>query len=169
MIVALLAFLLSLMVPTASSAQQSANYNHLHLAVGALYERGLDVTVGYTHETRYQNAWEYFANFYLKYADDPLAGHITKDSFWNSYNSWLLGIAYKPCVSRGRNWHGNFRIGALCGSDTKKIIGGATVGYEHTFALYSGWEFFFLVKSDMIIRGKDFFRTGAEIGFMVPL
>lgn len=169
MIVALLAFMLSFLAPAGASAQHSANYNHLHLAVGALYERGFDVTLGYTHETRYHNAWEYSASYYIKYDDDPLAGHITKDSFWNSYRSWLLGIAYKPCVSRGRNWHGNARIGVLVGSDTDKLIGGGTVGYEHTFALRGGWELFFLLKSDVIIRGEDLFRTGAELGFKLPL
>ena len=39
-----------------------SNDNHLRLGFGALYERGFDVTLSYEHETKYHNAWEYFAN-----------------------------------------------------------------------------------------------------------
>lgn len=148
---------------------QSSNMNHLLLSVGASYERGLDATLAYEHETRYHNAWEYFAMGYLKYEDDPDAGHITKKSFWHSYNSWHIGIAYKPCVSRGRNHHGNVRIGISGGSDLDKFVGGIHAGYEHSFALRHGWELFFQVKEDFIIRGKDNFRTGIALGFKVPL
>lgn len=148
---------------------QSTNQNHLMLSAGALYERGFDATIAYQHETKYHNSWEYFASYYIKYEDDPLAGHITKDSFWNSYNTWLIGAAYKPCVSRGRNHHGNVRIGVSCGSDLSDIIGGGHLGYEHSYALYSGWEIFFQVREDFILRGKDNFRTGVSLGVKVPL
>ena len=150
-------------------AQPGSNINHLQLSVGALYERGFDTTLAYEHETKYHNAWEYFINGYIKYADDPEAGHITKNSFWNHYRTWLFGIAYKPCIVRHRNGHGNFRFGLMAGSDTKKFIGGGTVGYEHSYALRHGWEFFFQVKSDFVIRGKDFFRTGVALGMKVPI
>lgn len=163
-----LLFLLAL-CPLSVCAQPGSNINHLQLSVGALYERGFDATLAYEHETKYHNAWEYFANGYIKYADDPDAGHITKDSFWNNYRAWLFGIAYKPCIVRHRNGHGNFRIGLMAGSDTKKFIGGGTVGYEHSYALRRGWEFFFQVKSDFIIRGEDLFRTGVALGLKAPL
>lgn len=50
--------LAAMMVLTVSSAfaQMSSNVNHLNLAVGALYERGLDATISYEHETRYHHA-----------------------------------------------------------------------------------------------------------------
>lgn len=153
----------------AQTAQAQSNENHLQAAFGALYERGFDVTLSYEHETKYHNAWEYFANGYIKYDDDPVAGHITKESFWKNYRTWLLGIAYKPCVTRGRNHHGNLRIGVMGGSDTDKLIGGGTVGYQHSYALRYGWELYLLMKSDVILRGEDLFRTGVELGFKVPL
>ena len=158
---------LMLCCPLSSFAQ--SNVNHLQLSVGALYERGFDVTLGYEHETKYHNSWEYFVNAYLKYEDDPEAGHITKSSFWNSYNTWMFGIAYKPCVVRHRNGHGNFRIGGMLGSNTKKVIGGGTIAYEHSYALRKGWEFFFQIRTDMVLGGRDFFRTGAALGFKAPL
>ncbi len=146
------------------------NSNHLMLSVGALYERGLDATLAYEHGTKYHNAWEYFITGYIKYDDDPEAGHITKKSFWHNYNSWHIGIAYKPCVSRGRNHHGNVRIGASAGSDLEDFVGGIHLGYEHSFALKHGWELFFQIKEDVIIpRSGDLFRTGAAFGFKLPL
>lgn len=145
------------------------NNNHVLLSVGALYERGFDATVSYEHSGRYHNAWEYFFTYYLKYKDDPAAGHITTKSFWNSYNTWHLGIAYKPCVRRGRNHHGNLRLGASGGSDTEHFRAGIHVGYEHTFALKRGWELFFQVREDFIIKGEDIFRTGVSLGVKAPL
>lgn len=146
------------------------NNNHLTIGIGALYERGFDATVSYEHSGRYHNAWEYFGTYYIKYDDDPEAGHITKKSFWHGYNSWHVGIVYKPCVDRGRNHHGNLRIGASGGSDLDDFVGGLHFGYEHTYSLKSGWELFFRVKEDVIMpRSGDLFRTGVTLGFKVPL
>lgn len=152
-----------------STVQAQTNDNHLLLSVGALYERGLDATIAYEHGSKYHNAWEYFATGYVQYDDDPDAGHITKKSFWHNYNSWHLGIAYKPCVTRGRNHHGNLRIGASGGSDTHDFVGGVHVGYEHTYALKNGWELFFQVKEDAIINSGMDWRTGISLGCKLPL
>ena len=156
-------FLFAIMMAcTVSSvfAQMSSNVNHLNFAVGALYERGLDATLSYEHETRYHHAWEYFLNGYIKWADDPDAGHVTRQSFWHNYFTYNIGIAYKPCVVRGRNHHGNLRIGISGGSDTEKIIGAAHLGYEHTYALRNGFQ---------VLRGEDLFRTGVALGVKLPL
>ena len=152
-----------------STVQAQTNDNHLLLSVGALYERGLDATIAYEHGSKYHNAWEYFVTGYVQYDDDPDAGHITKKSFWHNYNSWHLGIAYKPCVTRGRNHHGNLRIGASGGSDTHDFVGGVHVGYEHTYALKNGWELFFQVKEDAIINSGIDWRTGISLGCKLPL
>lgn len=168
LLLAIVTVLLCLIFSVRGYAQ--TNNNHLLLSVGALYERGFDASIAYEHGTKYHNAWEYFAVGYIKYDDDPEAGHITKKSFWNNYRSWHVGIAYKPCVSRGRNHHGNARIGVSAGSDTHDFIGGIHVGYEHTYALKHGWEIFFRVKEDVIIpRSGDLFRTGISLGVKMPL
>ena len=167
MIVGLLAVLMTFLFTGHARAQQ--NCNHLMLGAGMLYERGLDATLAYQHTNRYHHAWEFFGTFYIKYDEDPLAGHITKESFWHNYNSWHLGVAYKPCVNRGRNHHGNVRLGVTLGSDLDRFVGGLHVGYEHSYALYHGSEFFFQVKEDVIIKGEDLFRTGVAVGIKVPL
>ena len=156
-----------------AKAQDSSNDNHLMLSVGALYERGLDATIAYEHKTKYHNAWEYFVNGYLKYEDDPIAGHITNDSFWKSYNTWGAGVAYKPCIVRGgirhgRNHYGALRLGGSVGTDTKEVVGWFNVGYEHNYALRNGWYLYWQVKTDLCINGKDLFRTGVTIGIKLP-
>ena len=161
----LVLLVLTLCIP----AVGQTNNNHLMFNLGALYERGFDATVAYEHGTKYHNAWEFFGTYYIKYDDDPNAGHITRHSFWYNYRSWHLGICYKPCVVRRRNHHGNFRLGVSGGSDTHDFLGGIHAGYEHSYSLYNGWEVYFQVKSDAIIKGEDLFRTGAEIGCKIPL
>lgn len=143
--------------------------DYLMLQTGASYPNGLEATLAYEHETRYHSGWEYFASYYLKYAKDPVAGHVTSKSFWQDYNTWNVGVAYKPCVTRGRNHHGNVRIGISGGSDLHHAIGMAHVGYEHTYTLYNGWAFYFQVREDVGIRLRDTFRTGAYIGLKIPL
>lgn len=152
--------------PTLATAQTQ---KHLQVDIGALYERGFDTTVSYEKELQYHNAYEVFANGYIQYKKDEEAGHITKDSFWHNYWTWSLGAAYKPCVARGRNHHGNARVGVSGGSDGDKFIGGVHVGYEHTYYLQKGWALFFQVKEDIMFRAEDRFRTGVALGVKIPM
>lgn len=146
-----------------------SNANHLLVGGGISYKNGVDVTIGFEHTTSYHNAWEYFANGYVQYAKDPDTGTITNRSFFHNYHTWMFGAAYKPCVIRGRNHHGNIRLGAMAGSDTDKFVGGGTVGYEHSYCLHNDWEVFFQVKEDVVVRGEDLFRTGVSVGVKIPL
>ena len=143
--------------------------DHVLFGVGASYPNGFEGTIAYEHEMNYHNAMETFASYYIKYAKDPEAGHVTRQSFWHNYNMWTIGLAYKPCVKRGRNHHGNVRVGVSGGSDLNQFVGVASIGYEHTFNLYNGWSVFFQVKEDVTMRGEDLFRTGAALGVKIPL
>ena len=158
-----MAFLASM----ASYAQ--SNSNRLSLGFGMLYENGLDTTLSYEHETKYHNAWEFFANGYLKWAECPSCQHVCPETFWHHYNSYSFGAAYKPCVSRGRNHHGNLRLGGSVGSDTDRFVGGIHLGYEHNYALRGGWTLFWQVKTNVMIKGEDLFRTGIVLGIKLPL
>lgn len=138
------------------------------LGVGLLYENGLDATLSYERECSYHNAWEFFANGYVKWTECASCGHICPDSFWKNYRSWSIGVAYKPCVSRGRNHYGSFRFGGSLGSDTHDVLGGVHVGYEHNYRLRSGVQLYWQVKSDVMIKGEDLFRTGIVLGIKLP-
>jgi len=155
-------------VCVASIAQASDRTTRLSLGTALLYERGWDVTLSVERETRYHNVWEFFGNFYLKWDECPSCQHVCPESFWKNYNTWNIGAAYKPMVYRNRNTAGLMRFGGSIGSDMHQVIGGIHVGYEHDYVLRHGTVLFWQVKSDMIIGGKDLFRTGAALGIKIP-
>lgn len=161
--------LLVALVCAISNATASDNTGRMQLGFGLLYENGLDATLGYERETKHHNSWEFFGNAYIKWKECDACGHICPKSFWRNYRSWGLGAAYKPCVLRGRNHHGNLRLGASLGSDTHKVLGGVHVGYEHSYVLRRGWQLYWQVKSDFMIVGTDLFRTGVVLGVKLPL
>jgi hypothetical protein len=154
------------MATTAFAGEQD---KRLSFGVGLLYENGLDATISYEKENAYHNAWEFFANGYLKWADCESCGHVCPDSFWKNYCTWSVGAAYKPCIVRGRNHYGNLRFGGSLGSDTHKVLGGIHAGYEHNYRLKGGWQLYWQVKTDLMIKGEDLFRTGVAIGVKLPL
>ena len=140
----------------------------IQVGTGILYERGWDLTVGVEQETRYHNAWESFGNMYLKWEECPSCGHVCPESFWKSYNAWMLGFAYKPALVRKRNSVGRVRLGMSAGSDRHEFLGGVHVGYEQNYTLRNGMVLYWQVKSDLIINGKDLFRTGLVLGVKLP-
>ena len=104
------------------SSYAQSHSDRITFGIGLLYERGLDATLAWEHETKYHNAWEYFVNGYLKWDECESCGHVCPESFWKNYRTWGVGVAYKPCVWRGRNNYGNLRIGASAGSNTDKFL-----------------------------------------------
>ena len=162
-------FVLAMALCAIPATYAQSHSDRISIGMGALYERGLDATVSWEHETKYHNAWEYFVNGYLKWEDCASCGHVCPESFWHNYNTWGIGIAYKPCVSRGRNHYGNLRIGASGGSNTSDFLAGIHVGYEHSYVLRHGWQLYWQAKCDLMIPDrKDLFRTGIVIGFKIP-
>lgn len=80
-----------------------------------------------------------------------------------------FGVAYKPCMTRGRNHYGSLRIGASAGSDMNKFLGGLHFGYEHNYVLRAGWTLYWQVKSDVMIKGADVLRAGVVLGVKLPI
>ena len=52
-----------LLAAVAAMAKAQTYSDHIDLGVGAYYERQLDGTFAYEHETKYHNSWEYFFNY----------------------------------------------------------------------------------------------------------
>ena len=139
-----------------ASAIAQSHSDRISFGMGLLYENGLDATLSWEHETKYHNAWEYFVNGYLKWDECQSCGHICPESFWKNYNTWGIGVAYKPCV-------------VSVGSNTDKFLGGFHVGYEHNFALRKGWVMYVQAKCDLMVPDrKDLFREGIVIGIKIP-
>lgn len=152
-----------------SPAKADDRNGRIQVGTGLLYRNGMDLTVAYEYETNYHHAWEFFGNVYLKWEECADCKHVCPESFWNHYNTCGVGAAYKPCVFRSRNQHGNLRIGASLGSDRHRVLGGIHAGYEHNYALRKGWKLFWQVKTDLMIKGEDLFRTGAVVGVKIPV
>ena len=143
--------MMGLFVSVSSFAQSHSD--RISVGAGALYQRGLDATISWEHETRYHNAWEYFINGYIKWDECASCGHVCPESFWNNYRTWGVGAAYKPCVARGRNNYGNLRIGARKTRSEER----------------HGWGLFVQAKCDLTLpKREDLFRTGIVIGFKIP-
>ena len=157
-------FALMAVVAMCNSVFASDKDGRIQIGAGLLYENGLELTVGYEKETKHHNAWEFFANGYIKWDKCGDCGHVCPDSFWKNYRTWSVGAAYKPCVYRGRNNHGNLRFGASLGSDTHEVIGGIHAGYEHSYVMRGGWKLFWQAKTEFVINGEDWFKTGIAIG-----
>ena len=151
-------------VVCAISVSAQRNATRISACTGVLYERGWDATVSLKHESQGHNAWEFFANGYLKWEECEFHQRVCARSFWYSYRTYCFGAAWKPCVARGRNHYGCMRLGGSLGSDTHEVIGGIHAGYEHSYALPHGWFLYGQIKTDMVINGKDFFRTGIAVG-----
>lgn len=134
------------------------------IGASTLYRNGLEATVGYEIEREHHTAWEVFGNAYLQWKTCLECGHVCQKSFWHNYNSWEIGIAYKPCVMRTRNNYGNLRVGGACGSNTRQVLGGMHLGYEHNYVLGGGPQIYWQVKTEFLIKGNDLFRTGVGIG-----
>ena len=56
--------MMGLFVSVSSFAQSHSD--RISVGAGALYQRGLDATISWEHETRYHNAWESFINGIIK-------------------------------------------------------------------------------------------------------
>ena len=150
----------------AASASAQRGSGRLSLGVGLLYKNGMDATLAYEHEINYRHAWEFFRQ--TATCNGPKCAsckHICPDSFWRNYRTYGFGVAYKPCVTRGRNHYGSLRIGASAGSDTRKFLGGLHFGYEHNYALRAGWTLYWQVKSDVMIKRCG--RTDGQVSCWV--
>ena len=60
-----LVFLLAAILPGFADDR----HGRILIGTGLLYERGMDLTIGYEYETNYHHAWEFFGNVNMKWAE----------------------------------------------------------------------------------------------------
>lgn len=136
--------------------------DHIGLGTGVFYEPAAEASIFWEHETRYHNAWEVFAQGYLKYDSN-------RERLIDGYKTWGVGMAVKPCVYRARNRYGSLRLGASVGSNTHNVLAGIHAGYEHNYALKHGWKIYWQAKVDVMLpKRDDLFRTSLCIGVKLP-
>ena len=138
------------------------NTNRIGVGVGAFYRPAASATLFWEHETRYHNAWEFFATGSLKLDD--------LEDLGANYRCWGVGAAWKPCVFRARNRYGSARIGVSLGAAPTDFLAGIHAGWQHSYALRRGWQFYWQAGVDVMLpRRDDLFRVGAGVGIKMPV
>lgn len=90
----ILSLMMGLCVSVSSFAQSHSD--RISVGAGALYQRGLDATISWEHETRYHNAWEYFINGYIKWDECASCGHVCPESFGTTTEHGELALPTNP-------------------------------------------------------------------------
>ena len=142
---------------------------HLGIQSGLSYPRILDFKLMVTKETRYHDAYEFFAEYFTQWNDCNLCGKVCKETFWKSRYALSVGGAYKPCVKRGRNSFGRLRVGADLGTNTRHFMLGVELGYEHVWTLRSGVQIVFEQKNEFNFWAKPTFINGFTAGVRLPI
>ena len=143
-------------------ARAQDNSNRIGVGVGAFYRPAASASLFWEHENRYHNAWEFFATGSLKLDDI--------DELGANYRCWGVGAAWKPCVFRARNRYGSARIGVSLGAAPTDFLAGIHAGWQHSYALRSGWQFYWQAGVDVMLpRRDDLFRFGAGVGIKMPV
>ena len=154
-----------LAITAKASAQDNAN--RIGIGAGAVFRPAASATLFWEHETAYHNAWEFFAEGRVLFPGDLSQVSQLWDS---SRKQWGVGAAWKPCLYRARNRYGSARIGVSLGAAPTDFLAGIHAGWQHSYALKGGWQFFWQAGVDLMLpKRDDLFRAGAGIGVKLPV
>ena len=129
------------------------NSNRIGMGLGGFYRPAA---------SHYHNAWEFFATGSFKLDDFEYLG--------TNYRCWGVGAAWKPCLYRARNRYGSARIGVSLGAAPTDFLAGIHAGWQHSYALRKGWQFYWQAGVDVMIpKRDDLIRVGAGIGIKMPV
>lgn len=152
----------ALLAMTVSAGAQERS-DRIGTGVGAFYPFSGEAVLFWEHEMSYHNAFEVFARGHLKLDGDVPA-------LWENYKCWGVGAAWKPCLYRARNRYGSLRVGASVGAAPTDFLAGIHAGWQQSYALHSGWQFYWSAGVDLMLpRCDDLFRAGLGIGVKMPV
>ena len=155
-------FMIAVVLLSTVLAKAQDNSNRVGLGVGGFYRPAASATLYWEHETHYHNAWEFFATGSVKL--DNL------EDIETNYRFWGVGTAWKPCVFRARNRYGSARIGVSLGAAPADFLAGIHAGWQHSYALRGGWQFYWQAGVDLMLpKRDDLFRVGAGFGIKMPV
>ena len=143
------------------------NSNRIGVGLGGFYRPAASTTLFWEHETRYHNAWEFFVEGRLLFPVDLSQVSQLWDS---SGKQWGVGAAWMPCLFRARNSYGSARIGVSLGAAPADFLAGIHAGWQHSYALRRGWQFYWQAGVDVMLpKRDDLFRVGAGVGIKMPV
>ena len=113
--------MIAVLLLTAVMAKAQDNTNRIGVGLGGYYRPAASMTLFWEHETRYHNAWEFYAEGNLLFRN----GLSQVSQLWDSAGKqWGVGVAWKPCVYRARNRYGSARIGVTLGAAATDFLAG---------------------------------------------
>ena len=143
--------MVAVLLMTAVMAKAQDNTNRIGVGLGGYYRPAASMTLFWEHETRYHNAWEFFAEGRVLFHGD-LSQLSQVSQIWDSAGKqWGVGAAWKPCVYRARNRYGSARIGVTLGAAPTDFLAGIHAGWQHSYALRKGWQFYWQAGVDLMI------------------
>ncbi len=154
--------MLAVMTMMATTARAQDIANRIGAGVTAHFRPAASATLFWEHEMRYHDAWEVYVTGSVKL--DNL------EELGANYKCWGVGAAWKPCLFRAKNRYGSARIGVSIGAAPTDFLAGIHAGWQHSYALKRGWQFYWQAGVDVILpRRDDLFRAGAGIGLKLPV
>ena len=157
-----IAVMLAAMTMMATTAKAQDNADRIGAGVTGHFRPAASAALFWEHETRYHDAWEVYVTGSVK-LDNP--GDLSAN-----YKCWGVGAAWKPCLYRAKNRCGSARIGVSLGADPTDFLAGIHAGWQHSYALKRGWQFYWQAGVDVMLpRRDDLFRAGAGLGFKLPV
>ena len=139
--------MVAVLLLTAVMAKAQDNTNRIGAGLGGYYRPAASMTLFWEHETRYHNAWEFYAEGNLLFRN----GLSQVSQLWDSAGKqWGVGAAWKPCVYRARNRYGSARIGVTLGAAPTDFLAGIHAGWQHSYALRKGWQFYWQAGVDLM-------------------
>jgi hypothetical protein len=146
-----LAVLTSVLLATGAftAARAQEGFRYVILKGGPVYQNAWTGTAGIDFVTRYHNSFELSFNYYR---------HKT------GYGNYLLGLFYKPVLSRSKNAALKFRVGSHVGTDNSDFILSALGGLEFLQFLSGGLDLVFSGTGGYYFNGHNSWRIAGEIG-----
>lgn len=154
--------LMAILLAIAAELSAQDNANRIGVGAGAFFRPAASATLFWEHETAYHSAWEVFVTGTLKLDD--------LDDLKSNHKTWGVGTAWKPCLYRAKNRFGSARIGVSLGAAPVDFLAGIHAGWQHSYALRGGWQFYWQAGVDLMLpRRDDLFRAGVGVGLKLPV
>ncbi|MGV8135054.1 MAG: hypothetical protein AB2L20_07560 [Mangrovibacterium sp.] len=132
-----------------TTVRAQEGFKYFILKGGTVYQDAWTGTAGIGFVTRYHNSFELSFNYY-RYKTD--------------YENYLLGLFYKPVISRNKNATLKFRIGSHVGTDNSDFIFSALGGLEFLQSLSGGLDLVFSGTGGYYFNGHNGWRIAGEVG-----
>lgn len=170
--------LLLILINLSSKGQDG--YTHFTLRGGYLHDKAFTFSLGLDFAKKYHSAWELTGTYIKSFSNEisyetifnEVDSTFSQRTLNHSYKNLLMGVQYKPLITRSKNTLLRFRFGAYIGSDFNRFIASPNVGFELLQSLTPSTDIFFSNSNGYYLWASPKatrWRHTAEIGFRLAL